>query len=62
MNKISLLLTSLMIDLSACASFTMRIDDNHPVADWERVADIFERRGVRLSLAVVPIGEEKTDE
>lgn len=37
-------------------SFTMRIDDNHPVADWRRVAGIFESRGMRCSFAVVPSG------
>ena len=35
-------------------AFTMRIDDNHAPAEWRRVADIFERRGMRLSFAVVP--------
>ena len=35
-------------------SFTMRIDDNHSVDDWCRVAEIFERRGMRCSFAVVP--------
>ena len=35
-------------------AFTMRIDDNHSAEDWIRVADIFERRGVKVSFAVVP--------
>ncbi|MBQ6136633.1 MAG: hypothetical protein IJI73_04595 [Kiritimatiellae bacterium] len=35
-------------------AFTMRIDDNHSASDWLRVADIFERRGVKVSFAVVP--------
>ena len=35
-------------------ALTMRIDDNHSTRDWKRVADIFERRGVKLSFAVVP--------
>ena len=34
-------------------SFTMRIDDNHSTDDWFRVADIFERRGVKVSFAVI---------
>ncbi len=34
-------------------ALTMRIDDNHSVKDWKRVADIFERHGVKLSFAVV---------
>ena len=37
-------------------AFTMRIDDNHPVSDWRRVAGIFESRGMRCSFAVVPGG------
>ena len=37
-------------------AFTMRIDDNHSPADWMRVADIFERRGVKVSFAVVSAG------
>lgn len=37
-------------------SFTMRIDDNHSVDDWRRVAGIFESRGMRCSFAVVPSG------
>ena len=35
-------------------AFTMRIDDNHAPAEWRKVADIFESRGMRLSFAVVP--------
>ena len=35
-------------------AFVMRIDDNHSVSDWMRVADIFERRGIKVSFAVVP--------
>lgn len=35
-------------------AFTMRIDDNHSVKDWTRVADIFERNGVKVSFAVIP--------
>jgi len=35
-------------------AFTMRIDDNHSPAEWNRVADIFESRGMRISFAVVP--------
>lgn len=38
----------------AAPSFTMRIDDNHSPAEWRAVADIFERRGIRLSFAIVP--------
>lgn len=37
----------------AAPGFTMRIDDNHSVAEWERVAEIFGSRGIRLSFAVV---------
>ena len=39
---------------AAVPSFTMRIDDNHSPAEWKRVADIFESRGMRVSFAVVP--------
>ena len=35
-------------------ALTMRIDDNHSVKDWTRVADIFEKRGIKVSFAVVP--------
>jgi hypothetical protein len=35
-------------------AFTMRIDDNHSEKDWTRVADIFEKRGIKVSFAVVP--------
>ena len=35
-------------------AFTMRIDDNHSEKDWKRVADIFEKRGMKVSFAVVP--------
>ena len=38
----------------ASPAFTMRIDDNHSVKDWTRVADIFERNGIKVSFAVVP--------
>ena len=34
-------------------ALTMRIDDNHSVSDWTRVADIFEKRGIKVSFAVV---------
>lgn len=35
-------------------AFTMRIDDNHSPADWLKIADIFERHGMKCSFAVVP--------
>ena len=35
-------------------AFTMRIDDNHSEKDWTRVADIFEKHGIKVSFAVVP--------
>ena len=35
-------------------AFTMRIDDNHSEKDWTRVADIFEKHGMKVSFAVVP--------
>lgn len=35
-------------------AFVMRIDDNHSAEDWRRIADIFEKRGMRCSFAVVP--------
>lgn len=35
------------------SAFVMRIDDNHSPADWRKVADIFERHGMRCSFAVV---------
>ena len=35
-------------------AFTMRVDDNHAPDEWLKVADIFERRGMRVSFAVVP--------
>lgn len=38
----------------AVPSFTMRIDDNHSPAEWKRVAEIFESRGMRVSFAIVP--------
>ena len=34
--------------------FTMRIDDNKSVKDWRRLADLFEKRGIFVSFAVVP--------
>lgn len=34
--------------------FTMRIDDNKSPRDWDRVATLFEKRGIRVSFAVVP--------
>ncbi|MDO5317002.1 MAG: aspartate/glutamate racemase family protein [bacterium] len=40
--------------LEAVPSFTMRIDDNHSPAEWKRVAEIFESRGMRVSFAIVP--------
>ena len=45
---------SLGLVRAATPSFTMRIDDNHAPADWRKIADIFESRGIRLSFAVVP--------
>ena len=45
---------SLGLVRAATPSFTMRIDDNHAPADWRKIADIFEARGIRLSFAVVP--------
>jgi len=38
----------------AAPAFVMRIDDNHSEKDWKRVADIFEKRGIKVSFAVVP--------
>ena len=35
-------------------AFVMRIDDNHSEKEWTRVADIFEKRGIKVSFAVVP--------
>lgn len=40
--------------LQAQPGFTMRIDDNHSPEQWDRVAGIFERHGMRCSFAVVP--------
>ena len=46
--------STLGVARAATPSFTMRIDDNHAPADWRKIADIFEARGIRLSFAVVP--------
>ncbi len=34
--------------------FTMRIDDNKSVKNFKRVADLFEKRGIFVSFAIVP--------
>ena len=63
--KNSLLAISLAVSPCLCGAslsavpknvpaFVMRIDDNHSVEDWRRIADIFERHGMRCSFAVVP--------
>lgn len=38
----------------AAPGFTMRFDDNHSPEQWNRVAGIFERHGMKCSFAVVP--------
>ncbi len=45
---------AVLLCTAAVPSFTMRVDDNKSPAEWNRMADIFESRGMRLSLAVCP--------
>jgi len=56
MKKLACLSLGMAFCLSTFAtpSFTMRFDDNHAPAEWQRAAQIFERYGMRCSLAVVP--------
>lgn len=38
----------------AAPGFTMRLDDNRSPEQWNRIAGIFERQGMRCSFAVIP--------
>lgn len=44
------------LSLLAQPSFTMRIDDNHSPEEWQRVAGLFEKQGIRCSFAVNAAG------
>ena len=41
-------------DLVGEVGVAMRYDDNHKVAEWKALAEQFESRGLRMSLAVIP--------